>query len=237
MGRDGAIRLAAELRLNTTVTSLNLGSNRISEEGASDIAEALSVNTALTALSLRGNAIRCDGAVHFADALEKNSTLKSLNLGGNGILGHGTKRLAEALKVNESLSELVLSSNGIDQEAAKTLTEAVKDSNVTRLDLRGLNVATGDQDERMLKDVSVAIESKRPCMVLSVDYQSPGKVACTSLAGREVAVREPTDLLASLLKAASNSTGMPVESLRLVRPDGACIYDTDGRATLAELLS
>ncbi|KAJ1630557.1 hypothetical protein T492DRAFT_906705, partial [Pavlovales sp. CCMP2436] len=62
-----AVLLAFELRINATVTSLDLGGhNGIGAVGAQHIAEALKVNATVTELDLRGNEIGAVGAQHVA---------------------------------------------------------------------------------------------------------------------------------------------------------------------------
>lgn len=55
IGAEGAASLAESLKVNSTLTTLNLFNNGIGDMGAADVAEALLVNTALTALHLGKN--------------------------------------------------------------------------------------------------------------------------------------------------------------------------------------
>jgi len=55
LGNEGAEKLAAALRTNTTLTTLSLGSNKIGSAGGAAIAKALKVNTTLKLLDLIGN--------------------------------------------------------------------------------------------------------------------------------------------------------------------------------------
>ena len=50
--------LAATLRLNATLTSLNLGWNHLGEGGGRALAEALRLNSTLTSLDLNNNGLR-----------------------------------------------------------------------------------------------------------------------------------------------------------------------------------
>ena len=50
--------LAATLRLNATLTSLNLGWNHLGEGGGRALAETLRLNSTLTTLKLWGNGLR-----------------------------------------------------------------------------------------------------------------------------------------------------------------------------------
>jgi Ran GTPase-activating protein (RanGAP) involved in mRNA processing and transport len=93
LGEGGGRALAETLRLNTTLTSHNLGENDLGEGEGRALAEALRLNT----------------------------TLASLDLGLNG-LGEGEGRaLAETLRLNTTLTSLDLSDNGIGQEVRSVL--------------------------------------------------------------------------------------------------------------------
>jgi Ran GTPase-activating protein (RanGAP) involved in mRNA processing and transport len=75
--RNLAMTIAVELRVNTTLTSLDLGNNSIGDVGAASLAEALGYNTALKELNLGDNSIGTAGAASLAEALKVNSTLRS----------------------------------------------------------------------------------------------------------------------------------------------------------------
>ena len=55
IGKEGAAAIAEVLKVNSTLTSLDLGYNWIEKEDTVLIVEALKVNSTLTSLDLRGN--------------------------------------------------------------------------------------------------------------------------------------------------------------------------------------
>jgi len=59
---------------------LKLGSNKIGYEGAEAISESLKVNTSLTSLNLLDNPIGDSGGKFFRESLKFNTTLTTLNL-------------------------------------------------------------------------------------------------------------------------------------------------------------
>ena len=67
----GANSLAQALRVNTSLSSLDLRSNSIGDEGANSLAEALIVNTSLSSLDLGYNSIGDEGANSLAQASPK----------------------------------------------------------------------------------------------------------------------------------------------------------------------
>jgi len=72
------------------------------------LARALKVNKTLTEIDLRGNDIKKEGAKALAEALKVNSTVTNINLEKNQIGTEGAKAFAEALKVNKTLVNIGL---------------------------------------------------------------------------------------------------------------------------------
>jgi Ran GTPase-activating protein (RanGAP) involved in mRNA processing and transport len=76
---------------------------------SSAIADILRVNSTLTILNLKNTGVRVKGVVHIAKSLKVNASLTPLDLSSNSIQQGGTMALADALKVNSSLTSLNLS--------------------------------------------------------------------------------------------------------------------------------
>ncbi|KAF9962260.1 hypothetical protein BGZ72_008395 [Mortierella alpina] len=141
IGCYGAKALAEALTTNSNLAALDLNSNSIQDDGAKALAQALKTNSALTNLGLNSNSIGDDGAKALAEALKTNSTLASLYLGDNSIQGDGAKALAEALKTNSTLASLHLGGNSIKDDGVKALAEALKiNSALTYLGLYGNSI-------------------------------------------------------------------------------------------------
>merc|ERR1712096_569572 len=85
IGWQGAVALAEALKTNTTVQTIDLGSNRIGPEGAVALAEALKTNTTVQKIDLGSNSIGPEGAVALAEALKTNRP------GGRCGAGRGAK--------------------------------------------------------------------------------------------------------------------------------------------------
>ena len=136
IGAEGANSLAEALRVNTSLSSLNLHSNSIGDEGADSLAMALRINTSLCSLDLSANSICAEGAISLAQALIDNTSLSSLAFSYNPIGAEGANSLAQALRVNASLSTLKLVSNFIHDEEVNALAQALRvNSSLCSLDL------------------------------------------------------------------------------------------------------
>ena len=123
---QGAIALAEALKINHTLTDLNLTDNCIEGEGGEAIGEMLKVNKGLKKLSLYFCTITDAGGIAVVEALrEDNKTLIDLDLGENMITDATMMVLTEVLKANTTLQRLGLAMNFVcDQEATDALVEA-----------------------------------------------------------------------------------------------------------------
>ena len=129
----GAAAISVVLENNSSLTYLDLSSNKIYSDGAF---KALTANSSLTHLDLSGNSIGDDGASSLSTALTANSTPTYLDLSKNWI-GNGVAfSLSTALTANSSLTHLDLSANRIGDDGASSLSTALTaNSNLTHLDL------------------------------------------------------------------------------------------------------
>ena len=143
MFKQSLSTLCLALRVNTSLTSLNLAHNSIGDEGASSLSEALRVNTSLTSLNLAHNSIGDEGASSLSEALRVNTSLTSLYLSDNSIGVEGASSLSEALRVNTSLTSLDLAQNSIGAEGASFLFEALR----VNISLTSLNLWCDIGDE------------------------------------------------------------------------------------------
>jgi len=75
------------LKTTSTLTTLNLQNNLISDNGAQALSEALKINSSLTTLNLKSNLIGDSGAQTLAQALKSNSSPTTLDLRRNNGFG------------------------------------------------------------------------------------------------------------------------------------------------------
>ncbi|KJE93892.1 hypothetical protein CAOG_004610 [Capsaspora owczarzaki ATCC 30864] len=108
IGNEGALTVAAALKVNKNVTKLDLYQNGIEAEGAKALAEALKVNNTLGEL-LSDNNIDDEGAIAIAEALRVNTGLVKLFMGDNRVEDAGAIAIAAAIRCNKSLRVLILS--------------------------------------------------------------------------------------------------------------------------------
>ena len=118
----GSVAVAQALARNTTLTTLDLGYNRLGEDGGNAVAHALERNTTLTNLNLEDNDLGDVFAMAVARALEKNTTLTALNLSRNSVGEHGGIAVARALVLLEEKEKGVAAadSEAVDGEDETT---------------------------------------------------------------------------------------------------------------------
>jgi hypothetical protein len=125
-------QLAQALSTNTTLTSLNVYNNQIGDIGA----KALSTNTHLTSLNVSYNEIGAIGA----KALSTNTSLTSMDVSRNQIGAIGAK----ALSTNTSLTSLKVRSNQIGAIGAKALST---NTSLTSLDVHRNQIGYESQQQ------------------------------------------------------------------------------------------
>ncbi|XP_004345402.1 hypothetical protein CAOG_05812 [Capsaspora owczarzaki ATCC 30864] len=136
IGEAGAHAIAEALKVNKTLTVLDLGNRQIGVAAVKALAEALNVSTTLTTLDLGHTEIDHVDIQAIAGALKVNTTLTWLNLGENRIGDVGAEAIAEALKVNKTVTKLDLQQNQIEDEGAQAIAEALKvNTTLTELNL------------------------------------------------------------------------------------------------------
>ncbi|KAG0015837.1 hypothetical protein BGZ82_001264, partial [Podila clonocystis] len=118
IGDNGVLALSNALKINSTLTTLDTGSQAL--------AEALKTNSTLTKFYLWGNVIGADGALVLSEALKINSTLITFDFQNNSVKDDWVQALAEALKANSTLINLDLQNNSIGDDGAQALAEALK---------------------------------------------------------------------------------------------------------------
>lgn len=106
IGDAGVNHIAAGLKTNTTLKSIDLTGNEIGARGAQYLADALRANETLENLSLGCNDIGDSGFIAIIDALEeKNRTLRSVSL--HGKIGESAAwKLASMIKKNPVIEKI-----------------------------------------------------------------------------------------------------------------------------------
>ena len=131
IGKVGATAMAGMLRCSSsTLTKLNMSSNKLYDEGAVAIDEMFKQNTKLIVLNIGLNSIGDMGALAMAGMLKCNTTLREMDISGNSICEWGAIAVAEMLKLNTTLTNLHMSQNSVGTEGARAMA-VMLESNAT----------------------------------------------------------------------------------------------------------
>jgi len=138
---DGDIvPLLGALRINKTVTTLNLSHNRISSKGASSIATSLTGTSVLREVDVSGNHLGDGGIRHLSEALPYAKSLKVLELEENSITDAGVLSLAETIN-ESSLERLNLNGNQIGDAASSLFKHLASNEKMTTLELNSNKIS------------------------------------------------------------------------------------------------
>ena len=172
LGAEDAKLLADALRVNGSMTSLDISNNQMGDEGVKPICEALKQNTTLKVLDLNarnvsGGEIGPQGAKYLADMLGVNASVTCVDVRRNNIAGDGASELSAAVLANtkievfneipikemraDALTELDLKGKGIGVEGGMVVAGLVPVmGSMTCLDVSGWNFL-GEEGEATLR--------------------------------------------------------------------------------------
>lgn len=157
----GAEFFAKQLLQSCSLTSLDLGNQRLRDAGTIAIFKAIKPSL-LRVLSLKGNHISDDACVAICNALADEIVLEKLNLSHNEIGDKGSALLAKGLSKNNILQVLDLEYNVIDKDGMDALLKCLEVNNV----------------------ISTLIVSNNKCkdnkVELIIEYRSAGMLALDS---------------------------------------------------------
>jgi Leucine-rich repeat (LRR) protein len=205
---------------DSTLTSLSLISDQISDEGAKALAEVIEKNTTLTSLNLGWNEINAEGAKALVEVIVKNTSLRALYLGHNQISDEGAKTITEVLAKNRTLTELCLYGNPISDAGAQAIVQALeKNTSLSSLGLGDYQISADvkkriegliERNKRLLEGLqATALEQLKAGRVL-LSKSSAADNNAVSLANLPLEIRE------HIVKMLDGKEQMTEEQQRLI---------------------
>jgi Ran GTPase-activating protein (RanGAP) involved in mRNA processing and transport/GTPase SAR1 family protein len=138
LGREDAVELREALKLNMTLTKLDVGENRMGDDGVAELVKVFESSTTLVDLDLKYNYVTEGGAIALAGLLRRNAGIRRIQLHGNKAGEAGGMQLATALETNTNLTELGLHRNNVGASSAMAIGNALKiNKTLTYLHLHG----------------------------------------------------------------------------------------------------
>jgi len=130
---EGTLHFARALAANHTLRALRFGKHALRDAGAETlVAYGLVTNTTLTSLDLRCNSMSEVAGSSLARLLMENGTITSLVLSSNRLRDAGAAAVAAALPHNCSLTHLDLSSNSVEEKGLLALADGVRANSTLR---------------------------------------------------------------------------------------------------------
>jgi len=115
---DGLVVLAHALRSCTNIVSVCLKWNHVGshERGVRALCDVMKINSTLTHLDLRNNKIGAECGPLFGDMLQNNNSITHLDLSWNDLGVEGGKALLKGIEANHMLIDCQLSGNRIAED-------------------------------------------------------------------------------------------------------------------------
>ena len=134
----GATAIAMSLSYNTSLEVLNMNNNFVGPKGAKALANAIANNSTLKELHVSYNRLCNDGAVMLLGAVAKNTALRKLDISCNNIRDLGAIAIAKCLLENNSLEALKMGYNEVDKDGATAMANGIiSNKTLKKLSLTG----------------------------------------------------------------------------------------------------
>jgi len=140
---ESIVLISKSLRKSTTLENLNLSRNKITSTGATSLVQL--VNKSLHTLDLSYNPIGDTGIQKLAGGIANTKTLKELHLTECKIKPHGASFLASAFGVNKSLHTISIGHNpmGGAQSSKRLAFALMKNSRLRVLNIGSIGIEDG----------------------------------------------------------------------------------------------
>ncbi len=176
-GKQMGLALAPKLASNTSLKSLNLGSNLLGDSSGAAICQVLGANTSITSLNLKYNLLGRKSSKAVCQMLSVNRTLTYLNLRGNYLGGKFNDSICSVLAFNEVLLKLDLGDNYLESEGLETLGTALAANKC----LTSLNLGENDFREVGILPIVPGLSINSSLKSLNLEHCSLGSTALMSI--------------------------------------------------------
>jgi Ran GTPase-activating protein (RanGAP) involved in mRNA processing and transport len=180
--------ITRQIIINKQCTELYLCGNKITSQGALILALKLSNNSTLKSLDLSYNYITDAGVHSISQILVPNhySSLKILILNKNGISNDGVRYLSEMLETNQTLTELWLSDNEIGNEGVKQLSNVLNYYNRTlKVLILSFNIFITDLSIDYLLQIFERNQTLKKLSINNCNLSETGKMKLQEIANRK----------------------------------------------------
>lgn len=210
--------LATSLRVNSTITHLNLCGSGIKNRGICVIGPALAVNRGLLVLDLSCNSFSGGPIEPFITGLQAHSTLTKLDLSNCSLRIEQANAIAAALISNPRLTHLDLQQNNVFSSSDLQPTDEALEGFITNLSaIPSLSTLHLGRTGMKLKELSMTLKGLLKCTSLKSLYLGRGRFAMAAEGNR-------IDLESAMEIAQAFNNGLNLSTL------GLSYTETKGKA-------
>ena len=141
---DDAKDVAELIKVNKSITSLDLSNNKLETEGLKVLLDAMTHNSTITSLDISSCSFGTSAGKPLATYLAANPPLQRLLLNGNKLGIHGTDDLTRGLEHNTILTTLGLFMNNIGEDGGNSLLSLLRSTPEEGADLEPKQEETGE---------------------------------------------------------------------------------------------
>ncbi len=161
-GDEGAAAIVKSIGAKHKLKKLNLAGNQAGAQCAAALAKMLLTNKSIHSLYLYHNQLGNQEAVQICASLKQNKTVQILSLADNGISSAGANHMLRDLCRNVGLRSLNLSGNQIGDESLPLLEELVK----THPTLERLNLKNNAFSAPRVTEFLLNLEKRNPKLTI-----------------------------------------------------------------------
>ena len=123
------------------------------------ISDCLKFNSTLHTLNLSSNKITDEGAKSLAEAIQVNTTIQKLNISKNWVSKEGVMRIVEACTENRTLHKLVCTHNNLSKSELVTINEYIRKENAVQIFDASWNTIEYIRKENKIDSVDAIFEN------------------------------------------------------------------------------
>ena len=171
---SGIIKITKSLQEISSLITLYINHNNITDKATDDIAAVICCNGHLQELNLGGNNLQTSGIIKITKRLQKISSLTKLYINHNNITHEATDDIAAAISCNTKLQEFDVSGNNLQITSVKKIVRTLKDIST----LRKLYLSNSNITDKVADDIVVAISCNTQMEVLDVSGKQSSSNGC-----------------------------------------------------------
>ena len=160
----GVVRFTHSLKCLSTLRTLSLCSNGITDDAADELSAVITSNVFLEDIMLSNNDFHSEGICKIAQSLNKLFRVRKLDLFNNKVTKHAASNLADAISNCYSLQELYLSNNLLETAGTIKILQALK----FKSKLQVLTLSNNNVTDEVINDLTDVLVNNNMFYILLI---------------------------------------------------------------------